>query len=317
MEFACKAESEDGNKYFLQDEIDFQIKVGCKGVEVTVEYKQDIETSDMEQETETQFEILFDRIIEYRTGGTPGSSQAYDCQEDTVIKTLYLLEWNDFSAVITDGNGVVSHFHVSTPQGVATFNFTISRSDYDENMTANKMKIDFWLSDLSWKESEDTYVALICKVESERDVELDYDGDAHNSETVMPQNAVVPFQEAINAAGFVPFGEFTWQGTVQAKTSVTNGTVTIAEVERATEIVSTIQVIASSPPIPGNRLPGDKSSEYIAFSFIGDAARSATEIYWDPEAGVGYGAGTSGVACMSSSLIVVCGILCAILFLTY
>ena len=32
----------------------------------------------------------------------------------------------------------------------------------------------------------------------------------------------------------------------------------------------------------------NSSQQRIAFSFVGDAAISASNIYWDPEAGVGY-----------------------------
>jgi len=317
MEFACKAETQDGAEMEIEDEIEYKIQVSYKGVGVSVEYKQEIESEEMEQETETQFEIWFDRIIEYSKGSEDYENEAYDWEADTVVKTLYLLEWNEFSEVTTDESGVVSHFSVSTLQGVATFDFTISRADYDEHITANNIKIDFLLNDLSWKERDDTYVALISKVESQREVELEHDGD-HAVESVMPKNAVVSFQEVTSVMGAVPFGEFTWEESAQAKSEAVNGTVTVAtEVERAAELTSTIQVVATSPPIVSDRLPGDKSSEFIAFSFVGDAARSASEIYWDPEAGVGYGAGTSGVAALATSLSVFCVVIGAILFVVY
>lgn len=301
----------------MEDEIDFKIHVDYHGVGVAVEYKQEIESEEMEQETETSFVVKFDRIVEYVKSSPNARSQAYDWQEDTVVKTLYLLEWNDFSPVQT--NGVVSHFSVSTLKGIATFNFTISQANHDEHVTANKMKIDFLLNDLSWKERDDTYVALMSKVESERDVELDYEDGDHSSESVMPRNAVISFQQASNAMDAVPFGEFSWETTAQAKSSSVNGTVTVAaETERVVDVASTIQVIATSPPIFGERLPGDKSSEYIAFSFIGEAARSATEIYWDPEAGVGYGTETSsGVGRFSLGLSLLSAIVSTLLFVAF
>ena len=299
--FGCKATTADDASTEIQDEIDFTIQTSYKGVGVFVEYKQEVESTSMESETETSFEIWFDRIVEYAkssdaTGST--TSQAYDWKQDTVIKTLYLLEWNDFTEVTT--NGLISHFSVTTPQGVATFNFTISQEHVSQELSANKMKLDFWLNDLTWKEREDTYVALMSHVESQRNIQLDYDGD-HSVESVMPRNAIISFQQGATVNDdLVPFGEFTWQDNAQAIDNTTqtasNGNVTV-QVERAAELGTTIQVIATSPPVQGERQPGDKSSEFIAFSFVGEGAQSASEIYWDPEAGVGYGTpiSTSGV----------------------
>lgn len=305
----------------MDDEIEYNIQVSFKGVGITVEYKQEVETQDLEQETETQFEIYFDRIIEYSNkadDNSGGEAAAFDWETDTVVKTLYLLEWTDFTPVQTDG--IVSHFSVSTEGGVATFNFTVSQADYDEHVTANKMKIDFLLNDLSWKEQDDTYVALLSKVESERNVELDYDDGDHSMQSVMPKNAAISFQEATSILGAVPVGEFTWAKTAEARSESVNGTVNATvsvQAERVADLTSTIQVVATSPPIVAERQPGDKSSEFIAFSFIGKGARSASEIYWDPQAGVGLGPGsTSGVVPMSFGLSAVSGIVCAaVLFL--
>lgn len=314
--FGCKATTADDASTEIQDEIDFTIQTSYKGVGVFVEYKQEVESTSMESETETSFEIWFDRIVEYAKSSdvTGSTSQAYDWKQDTVIKTLYLLEWNDFTEVTT--NGLISHFSVTTPQGVATFNFTISQERVSQELSANKLKLDFWLNDLTWKEREDTYVALMSHVESERNIELDYDGD-HSVGSVMPRNAIISFQqEGTVNDDLVPFGEFTWQDNAQAIDNTTqttsNGNVTV-QVERAAELGTTIQVVATSPPVQGERQPGDKSSEFIAFSFVGEGAQSASEIYWDPEAGVGYGTptSTSGVdrvagSTLFNAVIVVC-----------
>ena len=325
VQFGCKATTpNDASTTEIQDEIDFTVKTSYKGVGVFVEYKQEVESLNMESETETSFEIWFDRIVEYAksdgsdTGIDSSSSQAYDWQRDTVVKTLYLLEWNDFTEISSDGK--ISHFSVTTPQQVATFNFTIRQGhDVSQELvsTANKMKIDFLLNDLTWKEREDTYVALMSHLESERNVELDHDGD-HAVESVMPRNAIISFQQQQAATmnkDLVPFGEFTWQDTAQAIDNTTettsNGNVSV-QVERAAELGTTIQVVATSPPIVSERQPGDKSSEFIAFSFVGEGARSASEIYWDPEAGVGYGTSTSTSGAervLSGSILNVIGII--------
>lgn len=324
----CKAEtSNEHASTEMQDEIDFTVQASYKGAGVLVEYKQEIDSQQLESETETSFEIWFDRIIEYAKANGDASSEAFDWQEDTIVKTLYLLEWNDFTEVQTDG--MISHFSVSTPQGVATFNFTISRGDKSTTLSANKMKIDFWMRDLTlWKERQDTYVALLSKVESERNVELDYDDGNHAVESIMPSNALISFAQQQTSGGgivdnddVIPFGEFSWQTTAQAIDDTTvetaNGTVAV---ERSAQLGTTIQVVATSPPVLGERQPGDKSSEYIAFSFVGEGSRSASEIYWDPQAGIRYGTEASatsgaGVARFVSTLSVVVGSLVGALVL--
>ena len=50
----------------------------------------------------------------------------------------------------------------------------------------------------------------------------------------------------------------------------------------------TIRVVATSPVQSGN-----DTYQLIAYSFVGKAAHHATEIYWDPEAGISYSEGGS------------------------
>ncbi|CAB9519815.1 expressed unknown protein [Seminavis robusta] len=56
-----------------------------------------------------------------------------------------------------------------------------------------------------------------------------------------------------------------------------------AEVDVTTEGSTTIEVIATSPEATGT-----ENKQSIAYSFVGDAAHSAKEIFWDPQAGVSY-----------------------------
>ena len=51
------------------------------------------------------------------------------------------------------------------------------------------------------------------------------------------------------------------------------------------ETKSTIQVVATSP---SDTMPEEDGRQRIAYSFVGDGAQSASEIYWDAEAGIGY-----------------------------
>ena len=54
-----------------------------------------------------------------------------------------------------------------------------------------------------------------------------------------------------------------------------------------------LQVVATSPTDATN-----PTEEQIAFSFIGDGAKSSPDIYWDPEAGVGYASGSAAGGAM-------------------
>ena len=291
VEFECKVKEEDEESDFeLKDKIDFKITTGERGLGVKIEYKQEIETNNMETETETEYEVIFDRIIEYRKAASVDSAEkAYDWDLDDVIQTVTLSDWLGFSAVTDDATGIVSFFSVSSLDGHVNFNFTVSRADQGEQVTANKMKIDFRLVDFPWMHN-DTYVALLSTVESTREVDVDYDDDVDEmSPTPASRTALdvmISFEEAQGAVGVIPFGEYTWEQTAEVVEPFSNETTTIQRsgIEQV-GIPTTISVVATSPTYIENTA---KSQQWIAFSFVGDAAISASNIYWDPEAGIGY-----------------------------
>jgi hypothetical protein len=98
---------------------------------------------------------------------------AYDWGNDTIVQTLSLADWESFFEVTDIANGDVSHFSVSSfffsLGGHVDFNFTVSRASQqnENNMTANKMKIDFSLVDFPWVR-DDTYDALLTAVTSKQ-----------------------------------------------------------------------------------------------------------------------------------------------------
>jgi hypothetical protein len=259
-----------------------------RGLKIKVEYEQEIKTEETETESETQYEIIFDKVVEYQKGSIESSSEAYDWENDMIIQEYSLLSLGSFSEIVDDAEGIVSTVSISTPDNVATFTFHISRADDGAGISANKMKIDFELKSFPWAQN-DTYVALICNVESKTKVEIEYDEEIDDVEALptpggktskKTKDVRISFQDAIDGTGIIPFGEYTWDDS--AMVIDPNATDTTA----AENVV--ISVVATSPL--------DSTSDSIAFSFIGAAARFAEDIYWDPETGINYASGSMQAA---------------------
>jgi hypothetical protein len=313
IEFECKTkettDEDEETEIEIKDKIKFQVKIDKdEGLKVKVKYEQEIETQETETETETQYEVKFDRVIEYRKAGAAlsdtGSSDAdmaYEWDRDTIVQEMPMINWRGFSAIVEEENGL-SIFSISTQDNTATFIFTIARDDsVNSSVTANKMEIDFELTNFPWT-ADDTFVALLCSVESEREVELEVNEDdsgdeAGSSATTSrkTKDVKINFAGAVDTIGFTPFGEFDWADNAEVRvmgnsTDVTQ-TASTTRMGNSTNVttaeIATIRVVATSP--------ADASSDAIAFSFVGSAAHMAADIYWDPSAGVGYEAG-SGAA---------------------
>jgi hypothetical protein len=252
----------------------------------------------MKNETETEYEIVFDRIVEYRKNAS-GGEEAYDW-DDEIVQVLSLQSWERFSQVTDDADGVLSYFAVSSLDGHVTFNFTVSRADQGERVTANKMKIDFSLVDFPW-DSDDTYVALLSTVESkQKQIAVEYmdeEDDMLLEEDAGPgkkskkaKDVIITFDQAQDVVGIIPFGAYTWEETAEAippttpNETTTDGTA-IQRLAGDGAVPATIRVVATSPPTETSEI---MQARRIGFSFVGDAAISASNIYWDPEAGIGY-----------------------------
>ena len=301
----------------MKDEITFKIKYDKDdGLTVKVEYESEIETEETETESETQYVVRFDKFIEYAKSASSGSSDAYDWENDSVIKEVPLVGDGlnfAFGELMDDGN--TATFTVTTVDetgtmglGAAEFTFTISRGGNDQALTANKMKIDFELMNYEWMQ-DDTFIALLTSIETEREIDVDHEGKKGKKDdnTVAGDGLTVSFNDVMGDTDMPVFGEFTWaaDATVRTMTNTTNGTEPVAmsrsgaglENLDATTPATTIQVVATSPrAVEGSRyLDGTKTKgeEKIAFSFIGNAVHLATDIYWDPEAGVGYESGAA------------------------
>jgi hypothetical protein len=264
----------------------------------------------METETETQYTLVYDRILEYRKVGDAVDDH-YEWGIDQVVAEWSMDTWDTLTPLEDDGNLLT----FSASDGVATFSFTIAQSD-SLDLTTNKIKIDFLLENYPWDASGDTFVALVSHIETERTTEIE--GGAGGNDVV--SEVLIDFREAVDTIGFVPFGDYSWATTAEATVFVSGGAVDnnttetggdaiaiqrIVDAENSTGIVGrsntqTISVIASSAPTTA-----DSKYTEIAFSFVG-AAQGADRIFWDPEVGVGYGASSSAAAArMVGSLVVI------------
>ena len=301
----------------IRDKIQYKVKTGDNGISVKVEYNQDYSDSEEffyegVEETKTQFEVVFDRIIEYSKGdgkneqNRTDEEQAYDWNSDSILQTIYLTDWESMTTVQDDEDGTVSYWSVGSVDGIAWFNFTISRADFGEKVTANSMKIDVLISNFPWIR-DDTNLALMSSVSSKLKVRMDYneaatvmqdrseeavDGVSLPSEPAKhTRDVVISFEDATQAIGVIPFGEYTWESLADVSTNNVNLTsdaneesyINVTGLENMQVEKDTIRVVGTSPTKLGN-----ETSQLIAYSFVGSAAHNASEIYWDPEAGIGY-----------------------------
>ena len=318
--FKCKAKTEDDTADTeFKDEIKFKIKYEKDdGLTVKVEYEHEAETSDTETESETQYVVNFEKVIEYEKTSS-GGIDAYDWENDLVVKEFPLSAdvKYEFGEIVDDGTKAV--FSVKTIDelgtGIAEFTFSISRGGMNEEITANKMKIDFELMNYEWAQ-DNTYIALLSSIKTDRDIKVERDGErghSHDSDdendgeakatarSTMAEEVVISFADILDTEDIPVFGEFTWAKDAMVRTlsNVTFGNETDSTaVSRSgggltsdANDARTIEVIATSPrTVDTTTSEGGKNRgrEQIAFSFVGDAVHLANDIYWDPSAGVGY-----------------------------
>ena len=296
----------------ISDEIKYKVEADRNGIEVKVEYEQEYEeetAGDEEEisvESETEFEITFEKIIEYAKNKTSTSieGEAYDWELDEIVQTLELGSWADFTAVANDTSNTVSYFSATTEDQIVSFNFTISRANQDEKLTANTMKIDMHIINFPWMR-DDTYLALMSSVKSKSEIDVDYDDEAtavlsqqqqEQIQRIMaPEDVVFSFQNLQDTNGVAAFGEYKWETTAEVISNVTEGETVAVPADGEGALTArqgspamnqstsseVIQVVASSPP-------GNQTTQSIAYSFVGPAAQGASHIYWDPEAGIRY-----------------------------
>lgn len=308
----------------IRDKIKYKVEADKKGIEVKVEYEKEFEEmqpaegeEEISGESETEFEIVFESIIEYAKNTSSGTveGEAYDWELDEVVQSLDLQGWAEFGAVTNDTTNTISYFSATTADQVASFNFTISRANQGEKLTANTMKIDLHIIDFPWMRN-DTYLALTSSVKSKSKVDMKYDDEATaqiaRDQVMAADDVQIPFPSMPGDSDSVSaFGQYKWETLAEILPNATSPSEPTIDVQGSPEtdlVLSarqgaapeetasiTIQVVATSPP-------GNETAKEIAYSFVGDGAQGASHIYWDPEAGIGYqedeeytiGGGTGG-----------------------
>ena len=325
----------------IRDKIQYKVKTDeKKGIQVKVEYKEEYQDEipgDLDDDItdiSTQFEVNFDSIVEYAKPAQlaegeerSDDEQAYDWDRDTILQAVSLTEWQEFTTVEDDESGILSYFSAKSVDGLAFFNFTISRANTGR-ANANTMKIDVLITDFPWMRT-DTNLALMSTVKSKLKVHMEYNENAATAEQRSDQeqnldkdgnvkskwtrDVQISFDDATKDIGFIPTGEYKWEDLAEASTGYfysSNVTlesdsnpncstcVQVPETFEDERSLDTIRVVATSPPQNGN-----ETFQVIAYSFVGEAAQNATEIYWDPEAGISYSAawGSSFSSLMSIS----------------
>jgi hypothetical protein len=377
----------------IRDKIKYKIKTNDQGIKVKIEYETEVATEQGRSETETEFELVFDRIIEYaKAAAQDGSdsdgeaSEAYDWEADEVVQTVALENWADITQVSTDASQNVSFFTATTTlpsesgmaaPGSILFNFTISQADVSEKITANSMKIDVRILNFPWVR-QDSYVALLSAVKSKKRIKLDYNknGTIGGGKAHVTQDLAVSFvDDGMEEEGISAFGQYTWESKAQVTSDefsgvVSNGnTMTSRQGDSPVEIdedaveepmvaAGTVEEIGaveepfagtaeemsesgffSGVEVSGNGTyskPDDEvidatsgttiqviatyqadnetdNFQNIAYSFVGRGAHSASDIYWDPQAGVGYEEPLESGAC--SIGLVVSSLMGAMLYL--
>lgn len=294
-----KEEDDEDNEQEKEEEEEAEEEEDKQKEETAKDGDEERALQEAEQETETAFEVYFNSVIEYVKGDSSDpASSAFDWEKDTIVQTIDLISWNDFSSIST--SGPTSTFEITSPDGKVGFSFAINRAAEGASMTANKAKIDFKLTDFPWTR-EDSYVALLSTVETEEDVDVKYDEDEDTPGMMAAKDIMINFDKYADASSLTPIGEYSWVETAEVLPKPGAGGVTLQSTTEATDaglpdlaVPETVQVVATSPSYESERRRVEgKTAQSIAFSFVGNAAHQASEIFWDPTAGVSYSESSS------------------------
>jgi hypothetical protein len=287
----------------FEDEINFKVRA-TKGdyLTIMVDYVPDAyfgtNQSDAMTDNETQFTLVFESLLEYRKVGN-AADEHYEWGVDQVVAEWPLNDWEELSADPSSNSNMIVY---TAKSSMVTFTFHIAQANMN-GMNANKMKIDFLLENYPWNATEETYIALITRLETERKIEMNMEQGTDKVSDVK-----IHFKDVMDEVGFIPFGEYTWATTAEATGGSNAGSAmdgmngTASMMERGAMVgdnqTTSIPVVASIAT--GTTDTDNSTGEEIAFSFVG-AGQGASRIYWDPEAGIGYKSTSSSTSLSSSS----------------
>lgn len=260
---ALQCSAEEGK---IKDKIDFLVETTSLGAEIHIKYKHDNRTLGERTKKEEKFSIGLHSLVEYAPESEEVVTEGYDWDNSIVIQTKMLSKWNEFSD-ITESSGVYQ-FHVTTKDGTVRLTFKLSQEENeDENLSANRIKMDVDIFDFKWQQ-EDTLLALLSTVEAKTKIKSHTHptkADNGKGKKFYPSDVIISFDaEGAN----LPYGELFWVQT--------------AEVDENT---ITSEVVATSPIVDDDSNATVKS-QAIAYAFLNSS--KAERIYWDPETGVGY-----------------------------
>jgi hypothetical protein len=303
------------------NKLEYSIRTGKDGISLTVDYDDTMALSDNKP---TQYKISYDRVIEYQKKGDgrgwfgggnnnndnsnmTANGLAYDFESDDVVQTISLDSWSDIEEVVigssaTSASGT-KYYSAKTSDGGIVFNFFVNSAAEGQDVTANKVKIDFWVTEFPWRKESDSYIALMSTVNSQQSP-LGYkagkkskkQSSSTSDDTKPGTSALIVFQdydeeEAAKITGsasdaFFPVGEYTWATSAKefgTSSSSNGGVVTSIESGESTSSTGNgLTVVATSPTNE------NEPTLQLAFSFIGKGESSAKSIYWDPEVGIAY-----------------------------
>ncbi len=159
-----------------EDSFKIEISVGLDGVEFEVEF----ETESAINETEREFEVEFDELIEYLDVNGNG---VYDDEVDTEIQTLMLVSFEPIVYTYDNSTGVPIHtFQILTTDGVfeAMVYATGDFANINGSVIApTQVKIDVLIHDFNFTESASR---LALKVELSATLEVSYDDETEDEE---------------------------------------------------------------------------------------------------------------------------------------
>jgi hypothetical protein len=151
----------------VENSFEIEVSTGLDGLEFKLEY----ETENSTLETEKEFEVEFEEIVEFIDDNGNG---VYDDESDTDVQTMELVSFNPIAyRVVNTSDGDVHIFNVTTTDGVFTAMVYAAGEFADINGTVvapTQVKIDVIIKDFNYID-DSSQLAL--------KVKLEVSGEAH------------------------------------------------------------------------------------------------------------------------------------------
>ena len=153
----------------VEDSFKISVQVGTNGAEFQIEF----ESETAANETERQFEVRFDKLIEYID---VNDNDVYDDSVDTDVQTLTLDSFEPIAYTVENtANGPVHIIDVLTTDGIFGARVYAVGDFTDVNGTViapTQVKIDVFIRNFNFTES-DSFLALKVELSSELETSID------------------------------------------------------------------------------------------------------------------------------------------------